>query len=86
VLLDDRLGTLNSLPVGSCQRRERLSKLVITQKGIPTEMVNEMISGSMGVQMIFVVSEGAGEVGWIFVCVCVVIVIRLKSLEKKCYK
>ena len=57
MLFDDRLGTLNY--------GERLSELVITQKDIPTEMLNEVIVWSMGVQMIFVVSEDAGEVGGI---------------------
>ena len=43
-------------------------------------MVNEVVSWSVGVQVILVGSEGAGEVGYIFLFVF--IVARLKSLEK----
>jgi len=45
-------------------------------------MVNEVVGWSMGVQVIFIVSEGAGEVGYIFLVVF--IVIGPKSLEKEC--
>lgn len=44
-----------------------------------TEMVNEVIGWSMGVQMIFVVSEGAGEVGGILVLIF--LVVELESLS-----
>jgi hypothetical protein len=43
-------------------------------------MVNEVVSWSVGVQVILVGSEGAGEVGYIFLFVF--IVARLKSLVK----
>lgn len=43
-------------------------------------MINEVISWSMGMWVIFVVFEGEGEVRYIFI-----FVIRPKSLGKKCW-